>query len=417
MLLSHRRAFLTSAAGVFAVINSGARAEEPLGVEGYVQIALRSHPGARQVTAFEGAASAERKAARQIADPTVALSWDRAHVAQGPPLSATETGLSVSQTIPWPGRVTAIIRAGDHAADVLRAEGAGTRWEVEIEARAAFARLLYARASLDIARDAEADALSLRELTAMRAELGESREVDRIKAQVEWLRQQRTRRAVEREAEAAEEILRTLAVEPLPRPLALQGELPRPTPPTDAGALRHRLERANPRLVAARAAAERAAALLSVSRKARIPDLDVSWFRNDELDKQANGFSVGIRVPLWNANRAEIARATAATALASATAQRVLLDLTTALERARQELDVASIQAEMLDRDILHAATRSLDLARFSYQEGETSLLDLLDAQRTFRETQREAAASRLALALALADVQRLVGPDFNPGR
>ena len=60
---------------------------------------------------------------------------------------------------------------------------------------------------------------------------------------------------------------------------------------------------------------------------------------------------------------------------------------------------------------------RSLELARFSYQEGETSLLELLDAQRTFRETQREAAGSRLALALALGEVQRLVGPDFNPGR
>ena len=71
----------------------------------------------------------------------------------------------------------------------------------------------------------------------------------------------------------------------------------------------------------------------------------------------------------------------------------------------------------MLDRDILPAATRSLALARFSYQEGETSLLDLLDAQRTFRETQRETAVSRLALALALAEVQRLVGPDFHPGR
>jgi cobalt-zinc-cadmium efflux system outer membrane protein len=103
--------------------------------------------------------------------------------------------------------------------------------------------------------------------------------------------------------------------------------------------------------------------------------------------------------------------------LGSATAERTLLDLRTALERAREELGIASTQAEMLDRAILPAATRSLELARFSYQEGETSLLDLLDAQRTFRETEREAIASRLSVALALAEVQRLVGPDFNPGR
>jgi cobalt-zinc-cadmium efflux system outer membrane protein len=163
--------------------------------------------------------------------------------------------------------------------------------------------------------------------------------------------------------------------------------------------------------------AERDAALASAARRGRIPDLDVAWFREKEIDKEADGFRVGIRVPLWNANRGQIARAEAAASLAEAGAQRALIDAHAALERARQELDVASIQADLLDREILPAAARSLDLARFSYREGETSLLDLLDAQRTFRETQREAAGSRLALALALAEVQRLVGPDFNPGR
>ena len=416
MLWFRPRAPLTSALLAFGIA-SGARAEEPVDVEAYVQTVLRSHPGARQVTALEAAAGAERKAARQVPDPTVAFSWDRGRINEGSPLSARETGLSVSQTIPWPGTFSANVRAGDRAADILRADGTGTRWDLEIEARAVFARVLCVRAALDVARAAEADALSLRDLTAKRAELGESREADRIKAEVEWLRQERTRRAGEREAEAAEEILRTLAVEPLPRPLALQGELPRPIPPTDAAQLRDRLGRSNPRLRAARAAAEREAALLSVARRARIPDLDVTWFRNEEVDKEANGFSVGLRVPLWNANRGEIARAQAASSLAAAGAHRALVDLTAALERARQELDVASAQAEILDREILPAATRSLELARFSYQEGETSLLDLLDAQRTFRETLREAAASRLALALALAEVQRLVGPDFNPGR
>ena len=415
MLSFHRRAFVSAA--VIVLIASGARAEEPLRVESYVQIVLRTHPGARQAAAFEAAAGAERKAARQIPDPAVVFSWDRGRILEGPPLSSRETGLSVSQTIPWPGTFAANVRAGDRAADALRAEGTGTRWDLEIEARAAFARALYARAALEITRAAEADALSLRDLTTKRAELGESREVDRIKAQVEWLRQERTRRAAERQAEAAEEVLRTLAVEPLPRPLPLQGELPRSIPPTDAVVLRERLGRLNPRLLAAKAASEREAALLSVSRRARIPDFDVTWFRNEEVDKQADGFSIGLRVPLWNANRGEIARAQAASSLAAAGAQRARVDLTVALERARQELDTASAQAEILEREISPAAARSLELARFSYQEGETSLLDLLDAQRTFRETQREAVASRLALSLALAEVQRLVGPDFNPGR
>jgi len=402
---------------VLVVIASAARAEGPIDAAAYVQIVLRSHPGARQQSAFEAAADAERKAARQIADPSVTFSWDRARLPDSGGPRSTETAFSVSQTIPWPGTFKANTRSADRAADALRAQGLRLRWELEIEARADFARLLHARAALEIARAAEADALSLRELTARRAELGESREVDRIKAEVEWLRQQRIRRADERGAEAAEEVLRTLAVEPLPRPLALEGELPRALPATDAAALRDRLSRSNPRLLAARATRERESALASAAGRSRIPDLDLTWFHQKELDKHANGFTFELRIPLWNVKRGEIARARAASAFAVAGAERDLLDLTTALEGARRELDVASSQADILEREILPAATRSLELARFSYREGETSLLDLLDAQRTFRETEREATASRLALALALAEVQRLVGPDFNPGR
>lgn len=410
--LCHRAVVVT-----LAILAGHARAAAPLDVEAYVQGVLRAHPGARQASALEAAAVAERQASRRLADPTFTLSWDRASLPESPNVGASETGAAVALTIPWPGTFQANARAGDRAADGLRAEALGARWELQIEARLTFTRLLHARAVLEVARAAEADALELRDLTAKRAELGEAREVDRIKAQVEWLRQERTLRAQVREAEAAEALLRNLAVEPLPQPLQLEGQLPLPAPAVNAVEGHERLRRSNPRLRAARAQAEREAAHLSVARRARVPDLDLTWFRNRDVDKKANGFSLGLRIPLWNANRGEIARATAAAALASAATQRLLLDLNAALERARQELDVASEQARMVEREILPAAAQSLELARFSFREGETSLLELLDAQRTFRATQREAADARLAVALALAEVQRLIGPDFDPGR
>lgn len=393
---------------------SPAGADPPLDVESYVEAVLRAHPVARQSTALEAAADAERKAGRVFPDPVLGFTWDRAQPLGGP--KRTETGWSVSQAIPWPGTYSAGVRAADQQAAVLASEALTARWELEIEARTAFARLLHARAAAGIAREAEADARALRDLTARRADLGESREVDRIKSEVEWLREERTRRSLEREAEAAEALLRNLAGEPLPDPLVLTGELPRPVAPVDPAQLRERLA-ANPRLAAARAAAAREAALASVARRGRVPDLDVTWFRDDELDKTASGLQLGLRIPLWNANRGAIARAVAAEATAAAAVGRAELELAAALERARQELDVASSQAAILSDRILPAAARSLELARFSYQEGETSLLDLLDAQRTFRETQREAAAARFGLAQALADVHRLVGPDFLSGR
>jgi len=103
--------------------------------------------------------------------------------------------------------------------------------------------------------------------------------------------------------------------------------------------------------------------------------------------------------------------------LASAQVEIAQLDLARALARARQDLDLAAGQSAILTEQILPAAERSLALARFAYDEGETSLLDLLDTQRTFREMQDEALAARLALALAQVEVQRLAGPNLLSGR
>jgi cobalt-zinc-cadmium efflux system outer membrane protein len=392
-------------------------AQETLDVGRYVEIVKRSHPAAAERAGLEQAAEAEKRAARVLPDPAFDFSWDRAHPTDLPGATGDETGYALSQTLPWPGTWRAGAAAGDRAADVLRAGAEGVAWEIEARARLAFARLEAAQGLLEVARGAEEDARSLRDLVARRAELGESRESDRIKASVEWLRQQRQLTAAEREAHVAEAILRALAIEPLPRPLTLKATAHPPLPPLDTGGLAAGLADTNPRLRAARAEAARREALSSVARRARIPDLRVSVFRQRELDKEANGFSIGIELPLWNANRGEIARAEAEERVAAAASARERIDVLTELEERLTALVVAADQADLLEREVLPQATRSLELARLLYEEGETSLLDLLDAQRTFREAQRERLESRLAQAFAVADVQRLAGPDFDPWR
>jgi cobalt-zinc-cadmium efflux system outer membrane protein len=392
-------------------------AQEALDVGRYVEIVKRSHPAAAECAGLEQAAEAEKRAARVLPDPVFDFSWDRARPTDLPGAKGHETGYALSQTLPWPGTRGAGVRAGDRAADVLRAGAEGVAWEIEARARLAFARLEAARGLLEVAREAEGDARSLRDLVARRADLGESRESDRIKVSVEWLRQQRQLAAVSREAQVAEAILRALAVEPLPQPLVLKSTDHSPLPPLDTATLAAHLVETNPRLRAARAEAARREALSSVARRARVPDVGVSVFRQREIDKEANGFSVGIKLPLWNANRGEIARAEAEQRIAAAAAAREGIDVLTELEARLTDLVVAADQTALLENEILPQATRSLELARLLYEEGETSLLDLLDAQRTFREAQRERLESHLAQAFAVADVQRLAGPDFDPWR
>lgn len=394
------------------------RADEPLRVETYVEIVLRSHPALQAARALEESATAEKLASRLLPDPTLELSLGRGRSSTDPASRATETGVALSQVIPWFPARAAAIDAADHAAEARRAEASASRWSLAVDARLAFYRLLQARALIEVAGATEMDARSLLDLVSRRASLGETREVDRIKARVEWLRQQRALRAAEREADALEAALRALAVSPFPRPLLLEGELPREADATSAlgEATAARLER-SPDMLRARAEAARSASLFTSARRSRVPDLGFSLFRQKELDREAFGASLGIVLPLWNARRGDIARAGAESMLRTADVDRIRLRLLTEIETRRRDVDTSGAQAAMLMKELLPAAAEGLRLARLLFEEGETSLLDLLDAQRTAREARGEEIRTRFELAVALSELQRLLGPEDITGR
>lgn len=393
------------------------RADEPLRIETYVEIVLRSHPASRAARALDESATAESLGARLLPDPTLEVSVGRGRSSDSAS-RATESGLALSQVIPWLPARAAAIDAADHAAEARRAEASATRWSLAIDARLAFYRLVEARALVEVASATEADARSLLELVTRRAALGETREVDRIKARVEWLKQQRELRVAEREVNAAEAILRALAASPLSRPLLLSGELSRPLDAMNVlrEATPARLER-SPESLRARAEAARAASLLKSARRSRVPDLGFSLFRQKELDREAFGASLGIVLPLWNARRGDIARAGAESMLRTADVDRIRLTLLTVIETRRRDVDTSAAQAAILMNELVPSAAESLRLARLLFEEGETSLLDLLDAQRTAREARREEIRARFELAVALSELQRLLGPGDITGR
>jgi outer membrane protein, heavy metal efflux system len=392
---------------------AGARADEPLRIETYVEAVLRSHPASQVATALEESAAAETRGARLFPDPTLELTLGQGRSASDSSVRATERGIVFSQVIPWFPARAAGIEAADHAAEARRAEASATRWGLAIDARLAFYRLLEARALVEVARATDTDARSLLDLMSRRASLGETREVDRIKARVEWLKQQRELRTAEREADAAEKSLRTLAASPLPKPLVLGGELPGPSDAADA--LREmvpdRLER-SPEILRARAEAARAVSLLTSVRRSRVPDLGLSVFGQKELDRNSFGASIGVVLPLWNARRGDVARASAESMARSADTDRIRLTLLTDVETRRRDVDTSSAQVATLVSDLLPSAAESLRLARLLFEEGETSLLDLLDAQRTARDARREEIRARFELSVALSEFQRLLGPN-----
>ncbi len=118
-----------------------------------------------------------------------------------------------------------------------------------------------------------------------------------------------------------------------------------------------------------------------------------------------NTWGLSVSVPLFvaHANEGEIARA-----VAELDAARELLERSRALAagdimRSQADLAAASERRRRIDSELLPAAQTVADAAEFAYAKGASSLMDLIDARRTLRQIQLDAAASRADYAKALA--------------
>lgn len=122
-----------------------------------------------------------------------------------------------------------------------------------------------------------------------------------------------------------------------------------------------------------------------------------------------------IEIPVFDRNQGEIARTGFAIAqsqeLSREQSSMAMTDVTNAYEAVQTSASVVGLY----DAGYLKQAQDSLDISQYAYQRGSATLLDFLDAQRTYRATQL---AYRQALAnsmLALEQLRQAVGTRSLP--
>lgn len=116
-------------------------------------------------------------------------------------------------------------------------------------------------------------------------------------------------------------------------------------------------------------------------------------------------FTVNIEIPIFDRNQGEIARThyaiTQADELKSEATQVVLTDVANSYEAAKTNDEIVLLYTS----GYLQQAKDSRDISEYAYQRGAASLLDFLDAERSYRSTQL---AYRQALASYMLSVEQL---------
>jgi cobalt-zinc-cadmium efflux system outer membrane protein len=130
------------------------------------------------------------------------------------------------------------------------------------------------------------------------------------------------------------------------------------------------------------------------------------------LREQFNTLSVGVSVPLMTLRRSQGAIEAATAGAANARLRREYLEASIPLEvQSAYERWSAAMSTRDLYRDgVVGQSTKNLAVVREAYQLGQLRLLDVLNEQRRLIDTELSYLDARVAVARALADLERVTG-------
>jgi len=134
-------------------------------------------------------------------------------------------------------------------------------------------------------------------------------------------------------------------------------------------------------------------------------DVDVSFNYSHVADINSGAFFFNMQIPIFDRNQGEIARTQAAITqsqeLAAEANEQVLSDVVNAYEGVHTNDQIIGLYRS----GYLDQSTQSRDISQYAYQRGAASLLDYLDAERSYRANQR---AYRQALANYMVTLEQL---------
>ena len=346
----------------------------------------------------------------------------------------TSATLGIYQEFEIAGKRPARIESARLATSISRTDFANVRRTLVFNLRQAFVAGLLAKSNLDLARDNLSNYQKVIDLNRLMLQQGEISRANLLKIELQMLQFQTDLDDATLALKTAKATLRALVgPSSLPKDFEVVGEL-RAVPLEKSLSELQELALSNrPDLRSAETGREKAFADLRLARANRWPNPTVGtsflhtgkeiggpgWFEpfypKGSVSNAMGMALASISIPLFNRNQGEVARARSeqlrADFLAQAARNQVLQDVETVYASFESSRERVRFYQQMY----LSRAKESLDIEEFSFRNGAASILDFLDAERTYRATQL-AYRQQLAVYLTtLAQLEASVGEPLTP--
>lgn len=335
-------------------------------------------------------------------------------------LGAHDTFLLARQELPISGRRGHLRTAGRLAVDAAQAEARLGRIRLQADLRDAYTALLLAQEREGALQESMNALHALISVLRTREEGGEGSTYDRMRGQraLVDLEAERTLAAGDR-ARAQGQIAAYVGAGTAPESLVAADSLmpvaPQPSlPALIEQALTNRGDYRAAELSIARFEAERAAAnRLQIP----TPSLTGGLKRSDLGGTTSSGYqvSVDLAIPLFSRGQAAAALATAQKTRAEAEAESWRIQIEAEVRAAYNVVRIQQERAIRYQQSTAAVAEPLVTIGRVGYEEGELSILELLDAERQALDARLQVLELAAAARRAAIELDRLIGQEFRP--
>jgi cobalt-zinc-cadmium efflux system outer membrane protein len=308
------------------------------------------------------------------------------------------------------------VETAERGTEAARLQVESAAREVVHAVRGAFAEALHAQEERALAEQARARYDETVRLSAAKYKVGETAKTDFKKIELERLRYVQAEHEAQLALELArEKLAQTLVLPPGALPDGLEPTVPKPTDDTVEALTQKALDQ-RPDMMAQRKLIERAQAALASQHRELLPDVTIGlsysrdYFTISGDNPNSVAFSVGLPLPVFDRNQGGIGHAAVDLRTAENTRDQLELTVRHDVADAARRIDSTKTVYALLNDEVAPRATDALTVAEKSYQAGATSLLELLEAQRTYVDVRRDLAGALFNLRQASIDVAYAVG-------
>lgn len=353
------------------------------------------------------------QASKRLANPSLELNIGKGKSYDSTVRRDTE-GLSLSQPLENPFKRHYRVQmyendweASEHLLRFLRLE---TVYEIKM----LFYELLLLKNKEELAQKNLESLEETYQLILKRVKLGETRELEAIKLYVETLKAKNELNKTRTEWELARENLNKSLGNVLPSDFSILGKLEYRPQPLGEQSLLSKALASHPLIKGKEKDLEFAESQLKYIRWQRLPDFELSGFINEELHGKNKGIGVSLDIPLWNFKSKEIAQAESLLEKQNQELRALRMDIVTEVKSRLNEQRLSEQTLNLYHEGLLKQAEESLKISEESYKQGEISLIDYLDSQRTYYSIIKDYQDSLYAWIINKSALEKAIGEEIK---